>query len=90
MRSLGPLPGDSSSQAQALNAGGDVVGRSGSVDLSVSRAVIWRDGLVMDLNRLMTSPGWILSSATGINDRGQIVGAGLRGGQVRAFLLDPR
>jgi len=31
-----------------------------------------------------------LASATGINDRGQIVGAGLRGGQVRAFLLDPR
>ena len=90
MRNLGTLPGDISSQAQALNVGGDVVGRSGVADLSASRAVIWQGGLAMDLNRLFTSSGWILSSATGINDSGQIVGVGLRDGQVRAFLLNPR
>ena len=90
MHSLGPLPGDSSSQAQALNNDGAAVGRSGPGDFSVSRAVIWQDGVAMDLNRLITSPGWVLSSATGINDRGQIVGAGLRDGQLRAFLLNAR
>jgi probable HAF family extracellular repeat protein len=90
MRNLGTLPGDISSQAQALNVGGDVVGRSGVADLSASRAVIWQGGPAIDLNRLITSSGWILSSATGINDRGQIVGVGLRNGEVRAFLLNPR
>jgi probable HAF family extracellular repeat protein len=29
-------------------------------------------------------------SATGINDVGQIVGVGIRDGQPRAFLLNPR
>jgi probable HAF family extracellular repeat protein len=90
MRNLGTLPGDISSQAHALNVGGDVVGRSGAADLSASRAVIWQGGPAIDLNRLITSSGWILSSATGINDQGQIVGVGLLDGQVRAFLLNPR
>jgi uncharacterized membrane protein len=48
------------------------------------------NGVALDLNRLISSPGWVLSSATGINDRGQIVGAGLRDGQLRAFLLNAR
>jgi len=90
MRNLGALPGDISSQAHALNVGGDVAGRSGAADLSVSRAVIWQGGAAIDLNRLITTPGWILWSAAGINDLGQIVGVGVRNGQVRAFLLNPR
>ena len=57
MRNLGPLPGDTSSQAQALNTAGVVVGRSGTADLSVSRAVIWQDGVAIDLNRLIASSG---------------------------------
>ena len=65
MRNLGTLPGDSSSQAQALNVGGDVVGRSGVADLSAARAVIWQGGVAIDLNRLVTSSGWMLTSATG-------------------------
>jgi uncharacterized membrane protein len=52
--------------------------------------VIWQGGVAIDLNRLITSSGWMLTSATGINDSGQIVGVGLRDGQVRAFLLNPR
>ena len=89
LRNLGALPGDISRQAHALNVDGDVAGRSGGADLSVSRAVIWQDGVAIDLNRLIASPGWILSSAAGINDQGQIVGVGLRNGQLRAFLLNP-
>ncbi|TVP53948.1 MAG: hypothetical protein EA351_14190, partial [Gemmatimonadales bacterium] len=32
---------------------------------------------------------WDLRAAMGINDRGQIVGYGLKDGQTRAFLLEP-
>jgi probable HAF family extracellular repeat protein len=90
MRNLGTLSGDASSQAQALNTAGVVAGRSGTADLSVSRAVIWQNGAAIDLTRLVASSDWILSNATGINDRGEVVGVGLREGQVRAFLLQPR
>jgi probable HAF family extracellular repeat protein len=89
MRSLGTLPGDVSSEARAINILGQAVGRSGSADLSTSRAVLWRDGAAVDLNSLVPGSGWLLSSATGINDVRQIVGVGVRDGQVRAFLLNP-
>ena len=90
MRSLGTLPGDVSSEARAINILGQVVGRSGVADLSASRAVLWRDGAIIDLNTLVPGSGWVLSSATGINDVRQIVGVGVRDGQARAFLLNPR
>jgi probable HAF family extracellular repeat protein len=89
MRELGTLPGDAGSEARAINVAGDVVGR-GIPDLGTSQAVLWRDGAAVDLNTLITAAGWILTSATGINDAGQIVGAGLRDGQIRAFLLTPQ
>ena len=90
MRSLGTLPGDAASEALAINAAGDVVGRSGAADFSRSRAVAWQGGVPIDLNQRITAGEWTLSTAAAINDLGQIVGAGLRGGQVRAFLLNPR
>jgi probable HAF family extracellular repeat protein len=90
MRSLGPLPRDMSSEARAINVTGQVVGRSGTADLSTSRAVLWQGGAAIDLNSLITVPGWTLSDATDINDVRQIVGIGLRNGQLRAFLLNPR
>jgi probable HAF family extracellular repeat protein len=90
MRALGVLPGDVASEARAINAGGDVVGRSGPAGFSRSRAVLWQDGIAIDLNQRITPGDWTLTSASGINDIGQIVGAGLRGGQLRAFLLNPR
>jgi hypothetical protein len=33
--------------------------------------------------------GWVLSKASGINDLGQIVGAGSINGQTHAFLMTP-
>jgi len=90
MQRLGALAGDGSSEARAINNVGQIVGRSGAADLSVSRAVLWRDGDAIDLNTLVQAPGWTLSSATGINDVRQIVGVGIRDGQARAFLLNPR
>jgi probable HAF family extracellular repeat protein len=43
---------------------------------------------MLDLNKLIPSgSGWALSSATGINISGQIVGNGTINGQQHAFLL---
>jgi probable HAF family extracellular repeat protein len=89
MADLGVLPGDLSSEAYAINVEGIVVGRSGNLGFTTSRAVIWRDGSPVDLNAIAGAAGWILSAATGINDVGQVVGVGVRGGSVRAFLLNP-
>lgn len=90
MRNLGTLPGDVASEARAINITGHIVGRSGVADFSNSRAVLWQNGSAIVLNSLVTTPGWVLTSATGINDVRQIVGVGLRNGQVRAFRLDPQ
>jgi probable HAF family extracellular repeat protein len=90
MRALGTLAGDAASEARAINAGGDVVGRSGAADFSRSRAVIWQNGQAIDLNQRISAADWTLTVASGINDVGQIVGTGVRGGQLRAFLLNPR
>jgi hypothetical protein len=39
---------------------------------------------------LRSDPRWVLTSANGINDVGEITGVGLLNGQPRAFLLSPR
>jgi probable HAF family extracellular repeat protein len=86
---LGSLPGDASSQANGINAVGQVVGWSRSADQSVSRAVLWQGNVTTDLNSLLPQDsGWVVTSASGINDEGQIVGLGLHDGRWRGFLLD--
>ncbi|MBV9274591.1 MAG: hypothetical protein JO333_11905, partial [Verrucomicrobia bacterium] len=53
-------------------------------------AFLYTAGTVQDLNNLLaTNPGWILQTATGINNAGQIVGYGTINGQIHAFLLTP-
>jgi probable HAF family extracellular repeat protein len=55
-----------------------------------SRAFVYSGGRMQNLNELIPArSGWTLEKATGINDRGQIVGQGLHHGQERAFLLTP-
>ena len=83
MQDLGALAGDDESSAAAINILAQVVGTSGS------RAFLWsaRKGM-QDLNTLIPpDSGWTLSSATGINVFGQIVGDGTVNGQYHAFLL---
>lgn len=90
IRDLGMLPGDTASRAQAINNAGHVAGWSGMPDQTVSRAFLWVDGLMIDLNRLLlTTDRWMLTEAIAINDAGQITGTGLHEGQPRAFLLKP-
>lgn len=56
-----------------------------------NRAVVFQDNKAQDLNSLIPEDaGWTLEEASGINDRGQIVGYGLHNGQERAFLMTPR
>jgi probable HAF family extracellular repeat protein len=87
MRDLGTLPGDAVSQARGINGTGLVVGWSGTPGVS-SRAFLWKGGAMHDLNGFLPAgSGWVLTSAAGINDRGEIAGVGIHDGQSRAFLL---
>lgn len=82
MRDLGTLAGATDSTALAINSLGQAVGHSGGL------AVLFQDGRVIDLNSFLPSDtGWILQTAVGINDVGQIVGAGTWEGQSRSYLL---
>jgi probable HAF family extracellular repeat protein len=91
MKDLGTLGGYS--VGLGLNNAGQVVGKSIRSGLG-GRAVLFADGLVMDLNQQLTSPipGIVLTAATGINDRGQIIARGsspLGEAYDRAYLLSP-
>jgi uncharacterized membrane protein len=95
---LPQLPGDNSGQASRINNLGHVIGTSfysapGTWDnATLPRLVVWRDGGVFELQSVLepvTGAGWTLSSASAINNLGQIVGSGVHNGQARAFLLTP-
>ena len=64
----------------------------GNPNLSPSHpsAVLWKSGRLYRLDALvLKSSGWQITSANGINDRGEIVGAGIHNGKVCAVLLRP-
>src|SRR2546422_786419 len=65
VRTLGALPGDSTSLAHGINDAGQVVGQSGWL-----HAFLWDNGTMTNLGNL----GGPLSAATGINNAGQVVG----------------
>jgi probable HAF family extracellular repeat protein len=89
---LGALPGDVSSSGDGLNDWGQVVGGSYDADGN-SRAFIWQNGVMTDLNTLIpaTSPLYLLEATGTINDSGEIAGIGLQisTGDTHAFLLTP-
>ena len=82
--------------AFGINDRGEIVGRSFTTktdsdgDPVEEHGFLWRDGLLMDLNTLIPpDSGWVIMSAKGINDTGQIVGEGIHKGRARAVLLTP-
>ncbi|MCB9770424.1 MAG: DUF3466 family protein [Candidatus Omnitrophica bacterium] len=74
---------------RALNLGARLF--SSQLVKTSSRAVLWKEGSPQDLNRLIPqgSEWTALSAATGVNDRGQIVGFGNKNGHLHGFLLTP-
>ena len=76
------------SRSNDINDNGEVVGEL--YNYGARGAVLWQDFAVRDLNALIEpDSGWILLSATGIDNSGRIVGYGTYDGNDRAFLLTP-
>jgi probable HAF family extracellular repeat protein len=84
--------GGNLSQANAINSLGQVVGFSSNA-AGTSYATLWNGTTAINLNNYlpasMTQAGWVMNTATGINNKGWIIGdvynAGL--GESDAFLL---
>lgn len=94
LTNLGGLSERPASEAYASNAGGLVVGRAYHPlepgGWEGARAFLWQHGALTALNDLLPpGSGWDLTAAFGINDAGQIVGAGTRNGRQQAVLLTP-
>jgi probable HAF family extracellular repeat protein len=76
---------------KTINDRREIVGFMFSSDPnSPSHAFLWKDGVMVDLNDLISKDSpWLLQSAAGISDSGQIAGQGLINGEVHAFLATP-
>jgi uncharacterized membrane protein len=92
VRDLGLYRGVHTTAAFGVNDCGVAVGEA-VVDIVNGRtvALVWQNGRVRDLNRLITSTGWVFHTARAVNSRGEILGYGSRAGLsgIRAFLLMP-
>jgi uncharacterized membrane protein len=89
----GPMrePIEAPSRLLGVNVRGDAVGvLLNALPYGAARAFLWREEEVIDLTDAVADPAWELTSATAINDRGQIVGTGLHHGEWRGFILTPR
>lgn len=89
---LGHFPGGFSAQAYDVNDAGVAVGVAVIDPVGeVMWAMVWRGGPAEDLNTLIQpGTGWTLFEARAVNDRGEIVGIGLKSfGGVRPFRLRP-
>jgi probable HAF family extracellular repeat protein len=89
MQDLGVLPGDISSTATGINLFGQVVGYSNDA-AGHTRAVVWQNGVPVDLASLAPDFNGSLVLANDINDFGVIAGRGLdASGTIVAFLATP-
>ena len=83
------LEGGLRSSAGDVNELNQVVGSSESV--AGNRAVLWDEsGTITDLNSLISAGGWVLTSATAMNEYGDIIGTGTLNGVAHGFLLTNR
>jgi probable HAF family extracellular repeat protein len=88
LEDLKTLPGDAISLAFGINDRGQVVGQS--IGANGSRAFLWEDGVMKDLNDLVPPGTPVLFFANDVDDRGQIVGGALdAAGNSLAFIAVP-
>ena len=88
MIDAGSLPGMTFSQLAAVNGAGLAVGYASDRN-GLSRAVIYGDGRMVDLNSVVDPTPYILGSASGIDEAGNIVVAGTNG-STHALVLCPQ
>jgi len=90
MIDIGTLDGDSYSLAYAINDRGQVVGQSLDANFN-SRAFLYENGKMYDLNKLVTPGSPTLTYANDINSSGQITGGACTTctGESIAFLAAP-
>jgi probable HAF family extracellular repeat protein len=90
MINLGTLSGDAMSIAWGINEQGQVAGQSINADGS-SRAFVWQNGVMTDLNTLIAPGPLSLVYANDINDLGEIVGGAYNAntGNSPAFMAVP-
>jgi probable HAF family extracellular repeat protein len=89
---LGTLAGDAVSYAYSINNRKQIVGQSCTPGCASSRAFLYEDGTMYDLNTLLdsSSAGYSLIFANDINDEGAITGLAVTsGGSILAFRLVP-
>ena len=80
------LEGGLRSSANDINEYNQVVGSSESA--AGNHAVLWdENGGIVDLNDMVSTVDWVLTSATAINDNGDITGTGTLNGVASGFLL---
>ncbi|MGC4030195.1 MAG: PEP-CTERM sorting domain-containing protein [Tepidisphaeraceae bacterium] len=94
---LGLLSGGTTSLAYDINNNGQIVGAAATSGTATNHAVLYQTvdlgnglaaGQLIDLNTLIDpASGWVLTSATSINDSGWVIGVGSYGGQTRAYAL---
>ena len=89
IQDLGTLPGDSLSLAFGINDLGQVVGQS--IGAGGSRAFLWQNGVMTDLNTLVPPGSLQLVYANDINSSGEIAGGAFdpSTGESPAFLAIP-
>jgi len=90
LQDLGVLGGNSST-ANAVNDLVQIVGVTNVGGTGLSHAFIYSFGQYQDLNNLIDpNSGWELTSASAINDKGEIIGTGIFNGAFQTFLLTPK
>jgi probable HAF family extracellular repeat protein len=93
LKPLATFNGEGDNAANGINNNGVIVGYSyfgGVGSENYDHAVMWTGGQLVDLNSVIgPNSGWVLTTATAINDGGEIVGSGYLDGEPSGFLLTP-
>ncbi len=99
MVDLGLLPTGKSSSGMAINSLGQIVGVAdvfvpypppitSPPGIHVGHGILYSEGKMHDLNAMIpANSGWVLGTASGINDRGQIAGTGTINNEIHGYLL---